>query len=79
MPNNKENISFINQTSVTIVWNATRQNLFGVFPKVNIYVQDPTGVHYKALVQPYPNAAPPSFTQLNIDLPGPTTGFISIM
>jgi hypothetical protein len=79
MPTNKETISFTNQTTIAIPWTAPRIAQFGIFPEVEVYVQDNTGTHYKATVQPYTTQPPATFTQLNIDLPGPSTGFISIM
>ena len=77
-PNQSEIISFTAQTLVTIDWTPTRISKFGVFPEVECYVLGPDTLYYKAAVQPYIDAAPPSFTQLYFSFSGATTGFILI-
>lgn len=78
--NNKEIINIAGASSVNIAWSPARAALFGAFPEVEIYLQDGFGTYTKnSFIQPVPNAAPPSFTNLNIDFGSPTTGFISIM
>lgn len=76
--NDTEIIVFTSQTSQVINWNTTRLNRFGIFPTVECYVQDSTGLYYKHLDQPYADAPPPSFTNLYYEFSGPTTGFIII-
>lgn len=77
--NNKEVIDIAGASSVNIAWSPARAALFGAFPEVEVYVQDPYGVHTKLPIQPTADAPPPSFTNLNINFGSPTTGFISIM
>lgn len=80
MANQKEIIPFTASASENISWTPTRATLFGLFPEVEVYIQDPGGVYYKAAIQPVPDAPPPSFTQLVVDMGGsPQTGFILLM
>ena len=75
--NQKEIIPFENQPSVSIPWTPTRLGKFGVFPEIEVYLQEP-GEQPKKMVggDIVADQPPPAFTELTINIGGNPTGFI---
>lgn len=76
----KETIPFQNQPTISIPWTPLRQNRFGNFPIVQVWLIEDGGVPYKANAGSIEvDAPPPAFTELTVRLGGNPTGFIEIM
>ncbi|MGN6293782.1 MAG: hypothetical protein ACTHMV_13645 [Chitinophagaceae bacterium] len=76
--NNKEIIPFENQSSVQIVWTGTRQQKFGSYPIIEIYIKDGEEYYLHVAGEIKPDIPPPAFTQLTVNIGGENTGFIVI-
>lgn len=76
--NDGEIIYITNESSKQITWTLDRQTRFGDFPSVETWLQDENGIYYKAAVQPYIDAPPPTMTTMDWAFGGNVTGFITI-
>jgi hypothetical protein len=77
--NNKEIIPFNGQPVINIPWTPARQNNFGNFPIVEVWLQEPGEKPFLNIGGSIEtDAPPPAFSELNVRLGGSPSGFIVI-
>jgi len=77
MVNQKEIIPFVNEPLINVPWTPTRLAKFGTFPIVEVWIDDGVNPPFLSMGGSIEvDAAPPAFTELNVNLGGNPSGFI---
>jgi len=77
---NTETVDIVNESTKSILWTPIRLAKFGLFPMVEVWIQDPaSNEHRLSAFQPVIDGPPPgTFTKMDFDFGGNVNGFIVI-